>query len=120
MTQKQKLKINAKPTFRAPATLRLAGDGDGQVIEVNFHAVFRRVNDAQAKEMQKQLEAGQLSDGALLDQVLAGWDGLEAEDGAPFAYSPENRASAQYDWPTFEASLVASYFKNSDVALAKN
>ena len=119
MTQKQKLKINAKPTFRAPVSMRLAGD-DGQVIEVNFHGVFRRVDEDQANKMQDMLQKGTLRDKDLLDTVLVGWDGLEAVDGAPFAYSAENRASAQHDWPTFEAALVSGYFKNSDVALAKN
>lgn len=114
----QKLKINAKPTFKAPVTFRLAGDGE--VVEVKFTAVFRRVKENEAQQMQTRLEQGTLRDRELLDQVLVGWDGLDAEDGAPFAFTPENRASAQQDWPTFEAAVVASYFKHNDVALAKN
>ena len=70
--------------------------------------------------MQAQLEARQLKDSELLDKVLAGWEGLEAEDGTPFHFTPENRAATREDWPTFEAAIVFAYFKHQDAAVVKN
>lgn len=115
----QKLKVNVKPTFSAPVVWRLAGD-DGQTVEVTYSATFRRVGDDEAKALQERLNARDLTDRDLLDRVLVGWDGLLDEEGMPFAFTPENRRSAQAEWPTFEAALVFSYFKHQDAAVVKN
>lgn len=115
----QKLKIAVKPTFSAPVVLRLAGDS-GKVEEIAFSAVFRRLSKAEGDTLQAQLDAKSITDSALLDQVLADWSGLEADDGTPFICTPENRAAAVGDWPTFEAAIVFSYFEHAFPAAVKN
>eukprot|EP00456_Euglypha_rotunda_P014285 TRINITY_DN14468_c0_g1_i5.p1 TRINITY_DN14468_c0_g1~~TRINITY_DN14468_c0_g1_i5.p1 ORF type:complete len:128 (-),score=39.49 TRINITY_DN14468_c0_g1_i5:489-842(-) len=115
----QKLKIAVNPTFSAPVVLRLAGDS-GKVEEVTFNAVFRRLTKTENEKLQVQLDGKSITDSALLDQVLANWTDLEADDGTPFICTPENRAAAVDDWPTFEAAIVYSYFEHAFPAAVKN
>lgn len=115
----QKLKINAKPTFSAPVLLTLAGD-DGKTVEIHFTAVFRRLPDSQAKDVQKRMDGGTMTDDELIALVLCGWSQLEADDGTPFAFTAENLAAAREDWPTFAAAIIFSYFKHNDAAVIKN
>jgi len=114
----QKLMLAIKPTFTAPVVMRVPGDG--QVEEVRFNASFKRLSKTENDALQAKLDAKSIRDKELLDQVLAGWDGLLAQDGTPFACTPENRASAVEDWMTFEAALVYSYFEYAYPAAVKN
>lgn len=114
----QKLKLAVKPTFQAPVIMRVPGDG--QVEEVHFTASFKRLSKTANDALQVKLDAKTIRDKELLDQVLDGWDGLLAEDGTPFACTPENRAAAVEDWMTFEAALVYSYFEHAYPAAVKN
>ncbi|QFZ82855.1 hypothetical protein GFK26_08830 [Variovorax paradoxus] len=114
----QKLKIAVKPTFIAPVVMRVPGDG--QVEEVRFDAVFKRLSKTDNETLQARLDARSLTDRELLDMVLADWKGLEGEDNAPFICTPDNRAAAAEDWPTFEAAIAYSYFEHAYPAAAKN
>ena len=115
----QKLKIAAKPVFSGPVTMRVPGD-DGQVEEVKFTAIFKRLTKTENEALQAQLNAKTISDSALLDLVLADWTGLDAEDGTPFICTPENRKAAVEDWQTFEGAIVYSYFEHAYPAAVKN
>eukprot|EP01036_Dinobryon_divergens_P055880 gene55880-74618_t len=71
----QKLKIAVKPTFVAPVLMRVPGDG--QVEEVRFSAVFKRLTKSDNDILQKRLDGRDLTDRELLDMVLADWKGLD-------------------------------------------
>lgn len=114
----QKLKLALKPTFSAPVVLRVPGDG--QVEEIRFTVVFKRLTKMENDAVQVGLNAKTLTDKDMLDKVLADWSGLDSEDGTPFICTVENRASAVNDWPTFEAAIVYSYFEHAYPAAVKN
>ncbi|MGJ7611836.1 MULTISPECIES: phage tail assembly chaperone [unclassified Variovorax] len=114
----QKLKLAVKPTFSAPVLMRVPGDG--QVEEVRFNAVFKRMTKVENEDVQARLNAKTLTDKELLDQVLADWSGLDSDEGVPFICTPENRAAAVEDWPTFEAAIVYAYFEHAFPAAVKN
>ena len=114
----QKLKIAIKPTFVAPVVMRVPGDG--QVEEVRFSAVFKRLSRTENDTLQSRLEARTLTDKDLLDMVLADWQGLEGDDGAPYICTVENRAAAVEEWTGFEAAIAYSYFENAYPAAVKN
>lgn len=117
----QKLKLAVKPTFSAPVVMRLPGD-DGQVEEVKFNAVFRRLASTESKDLSARLldKEKPMTDAEVLDLVLVGWDGLIDEAGIPFHYNRENRVAAAEDWSKFEYSISEAYFKYSTPAAEKN
>ena len=114
----QKLKIAVKPTFVAPVLMRVPSDG--QVEEVRFSAVFKRLTKSDNDILQKRLDGRALTDRELLDMVLADWKGLDGDDGAPFICTAENRAAAVEEWPSFEAAIAYSYFEHAYPAAVKN
>lgn len=114
----QKLKLALKPTFSAPVVLRVPGDN--QIEEIRFNVVFKRLTKAENDVVEAALNDRTLTDKAMLDKVLADWNGLDSEDGTPFICTAENRASAVNDWPTFEAAIVRSYFDHAYPAAVKN
>jgi hypothetical protein len=114
----QKLKLAIKPTFAAPVLMRVPGDG--QVEEVRFDAVFKRLTKTENDTLQRRLDDRSLNDRELLDMVLADWKGLAGDDGLPFICTPENRAAAVEEWPGFEAAITYSYFEHAYPAAIKN
>lgn len=82
----QKLKLAIKPTFAAPVLMRVPGDG--QVEEVRFDAVFKRLTKTENDTLQRRLDDRSLNDRELLDMVLADWKGLAGDDGLPFICTP--------------------------------
>lgn len=127
----------AKPTFRAPGALRLAG-ADGEKIE--FVGEFARI-DAQEREKQnarlrktyllarygsdlpaalpapeaaeyarKDLHTVEpITDSQLLADLLKGWE-IRDIDGNPVPFTPENRAAVFREYDGLEGAFVTAYF----------
>ncbi|MFE8644125.1 phage tail assembly chaperone [Sphingomonas sp. NCPPB 2930] len=117
----QKLKVAAKPVFKAPVHFNLAGNEVGETIEIAFTAEFKRLNSEQRKELLDNHVGPQKGDDkAVVDRVLANFSGLEDEEGQPFICTPENIDQAEAEWPGFIAAIVTSYFANASKAPGKN
>lgn len=124
----------AKPTFRAPGALRLAG---GEKIQ--FVGIFRRLSKTEREEQAKRLrltyfharfgrdyasyppeEAAEyarrelsvvepITDAQLLDGILVDWE-LHDIEGQPIECTPENRTAVFEAYDELDSAFVIAYF----------
>ena len=76
-----------------------------------FDAQFKRVNQSRIREMGELIESGDLTDIALVQEVLVGWDGINDEDGNPVKFS--NNALMQICEIPMAATGIAQVFFQS-------
>jgi len=115
----QKLYVEVKPTFSGEVIMPVLIDNGG-TFEKKFTAEFKRLSREEGEALQARLDAKDITDAQVLDLVLHGWSELTDVNQEPFLFTPENRVSARNDWPTFEASIVFSFFNNVNPAAIKN
>ena len=95
-------KLALKPTYKVPVTVELPG-GERHV----FDAVFRRLEQDAVERLHTGVAEGAVSDRELIDQVLAGWDKVQDEDGSVLEFSAGNLDRLLAVFPVQTAIVVA-------------
>ena len=122
------LRLSQSPTYRWPVKVVLPTDG-GRHETFTFDAEFRRLKQSRIAELvevsQRQqrgevLEGDEdMSDVDVLDEIMAGWDGIEDDDGEAIAFSRVNLARL-CELPTVAAQIMQAFIGSLQKAKAKN
>lgn len=126
------------PAYWAPGHLVIP-DQPGKPIIFKFKARFRRLNEAERKELDARMEAGRdyvravgramlegkpapvqpqnlITDRDLLDQVMTDWEGFHNGDGSVAIYTPAARHQVTFDTPGLEQAMARAYLESRDPA----
>ena len=122
------LRLTQSPTYKWPVKITIPTDG-GRRETFTFDAVFRRlkqsriteiIESGQRKSKGEDLEASQdMSDLDLLDEIMAGWDGVEGDDGKAIPFS---RSSLEQvcEMPTVAGQIAEAWLGSLQKAKSKN
>lgn len=121
--------VTTKPTFTAPVTANIPGDG-GKFVKAKFSVVFKALEKEAVDDLLKRIrqsaksaredDAAPMKDREVLDEVLAGFGpDLVEEDRTPMAFTPANVDRLCSIYP-LEAAMVRSFFDNYVNGPAKN
>lgn len=112
-------KLAQNPTYTAPINVDLPIDG-GKVKKLVFTAVFKRQSTSEVASIYERLEAGELNDAKLIDEVMVGWgDDVQDENGDPLEYNDKNKEKLIDIYPV-RPSIVRGFFVSINGAKAKN
>ena len=73
-------KLDQSGTYKWPVTVEVPVD-DGRHDKQKFDGEFKRITQSRIREMGQLIETGDLTDVALVKEVLVGWDGIEDDQG---------------------------------------
>lgn len=110
--------LSQKQSYTWPVKYR-APRGDGKTDEFEFTAEFRRVSQSRFVEMLQQIEAKNLTDNDLIDEVLIDWNGIKGTDGQDFTYNDTNK-QILLDLLGMPAAIVGAFFDSLRGAPRKN
>ena len=116
--------LKQSATYLWPVTLRLPVDG-GRYEKQTFDAQFRRLSQSRINEIQDLVRAKQrgddveLTDQSVADEVLAGWDGVQDDDGEDVPYSEAAKAE-MLGIASVASSIVVAYFESVTGNKVKN
>ena len=85
----------------------------GKFVSLEFSEVFKRVSRSVITEMADQDE------NELLSLILAGWEGIEEEDGTPIVFSEKTLAEFADD-PYWIKAVISAYTATYNEAEAGN
>lgn len=94
-------KIKKTGTYTWPVTVSRPDD-NGRIVKATFTAIFNRLTREDIKEATR--EGG---DEELVRRGLAGWEGVQDEDGHPLEFSEEARESICNDPAACTATALA-------------
>jgi len=107
-------KLNPKPTFVAAVPLSVPGLSEP--LEVSF--TFRHQNKA---ALAKWIGETSTQDGAeTLHKVVAGWAGVQGDDGAEVPYSLTALTDLLDNYPAAQGEIFRAYLKELTEAKRKN
>lgn len=111
-------------TYSTPVTVDVP-DGKGGSVKNKFVVIFNRLPQEDLDELHRRLNRDKLQEGEalltddeVLDQVVAGWEGV-VRNGAPLEFNPENFSSLKNIFPT-RPTLVTAFFDSIKTAKRKN
>lgn len=116
--------LKQSATYSWPVTLRLPVDG-GRYEKQTFDAQFRRLSQSRINEIQDLVRAKQrgddvdLTDQSVADEVLAGWAGVQDDDGEEVPFSATVKAEL-LNIPAVASGIVVAYFESVTGNKAKN
>lgn len=112
--------LGKSESYKWPVTVEIAVDG-GRYERAEFVAEFRRLPQSRLDEIAQTLRAdGEIiTDAALAEEVLAGWDRIKDADGQPIPFTTANRA-AVLDIPGVRTALVVTFFESVSGGRRKN
>ena len=110
-------KLKQTPTFKWPVEVNIATDG-GKFVKETFDAEFKRVTQPELAELQRKIEAGELTDRALVQSIITGWDGV-TEDGEPVPFS-QQALGQMLDIPGAAAGIVFAFVQAQSGVVRKN
>lgn len=111
-------KIAITPSYWAPVTVELIGDG-GKIQKHIFECQFRRLTQSELAAYTERLTAQQLDDDALVREVVLDWRGVLDEDGTELTFSPASLTRLLDIYPV-RTSIVTAFFASLQGARQKN
>lgn len=85
---------------------------DGKPELMRFDAEFKALPQSKVKEISGRLSKSDLKDDTFLAEVLAGWHGLQNEDGEVFEFSEQNLRSLIELFPGLVGSFTSAWFES--------
>jgi hypothetical protein len=111
-------KLDPSPSYTWPVTVpQLTEDGKANTAE--FTARFKRLPQSEIDGILKRTQAGELSDEALAEMILVGWDGVQDANGQPLPVSPETRKTL-LDVVPVRPAVIRAWFESVSGAPRKN
>lgn len=106
--------IEQSSNYRFPVRLKVRAP-DGTVAAYEFHALFKRMGDAEFKAL---IESPEYGDAFVVQQTLMGWEGVMAPDSTPLPFEPAALA-ALLDVAGARAAIVRAFFNSLDTEIAE-
>lgn len=111
-------KIAATPTYTAEVKVDVPTD-NGKTVQRVFQAKFKRPTQSELDNIYKRINDKELTDHALIDEVMVGWDGVADEEGNALEFSPENLVALLEIHPT-RPTIVQRFFDTVHGSQRKN
>ena len=105
-------------TYKWPVSIEIPVDG-GKHQRHTFDGEFRRITQSRVREMGQLIEAGDLNDVDVVNEVLIGWDGIDDDDGNPVKFS-KVALSQLVDVPLVATAIATAFFDSIAGAKRKN
>jgi len=105
-------------TYKWPVSIDIPVDG-GKHQRHTFDGEFRRITQSRVREMGQLIEAGDLNDVDVVNEVLIGWDGIDDDDGNPVKFS-KVALSQLVDVPLVATAIATAFFDSIAGAKRKN
>lgn len=112
-------RIALQPTYETEVVIAYPVEG-GQVVRAKFFARFRRLSQKELDALMRDVQERQLADQDVLDRVLAGWRGVQDENGAEIDFDDEAARAQVLDVYPMRPSLAAAFFRSIALAREKN
>lgn len=96
------------PTYMHPISVEMPGDNGKPKIQL-FKAQFKRLTQSELESLTERLKDGALTDSAMIDEVMVGWDGVTDEKNVPVEFNEVNLAALLEIYPT-RPTIVRSFF----------
>ena len=110
-------KIDLSDDYSWPVAVSLPMEG-GKTEKATFDARFKRISQTRVREIRDSIQASTITDQAIADEVLVGWDGIQS-DGDPVRYSESAKAQL-LDIPGVAYALVMAFLESLAGAKRKN
>lgn len=110
--------IDLSPSYFWPVAFSLPKP-DGGHQPCTFDAEFKRLDTDQIGELQKRVQAEQMSDAAIATEIVSGWRGVTDRSGSTVAYSAGALAKL-LKIPGVASAVVAAFFASLLPAAEKN
>jgi hypothetical protein len=119
--------LSKSATYTWPVRISLATDGGKQTVET-FDAEFRRLPQSRINEIVRQARAAergrgddedQIEDQDAAREIIAGWDGVTADDGKEIPFS-EAALAQLLEIPTVAGQIVKAWFESLKEGKRKN
>jgi hypothetical protein len=111
-------KIATNPTYAAQVKVDMPGD-NGKTVQKVFSATFKRLSQSDLDNLVERLNSKDLSDSALIDEVMVGWGDVQDESGTPLEFNDTNLAALLDVYPV-RPTIVKTFFASIAGAKAKN
>ena len=110
--------LKTSDSYKWPVSIDIPVD-HGKHERRTFDAEFKRITQSRVREMGEMIEAGQITDVELVQEVLIGWDGISDEDANPVKFS--NNALIQLcEIPMAATAISRVFFESIAGAKRKN
>lgn len=110
--------LSQSESYTWPVTVEFPIDG-GRFEKQTFDAEFRRLPQARIREIWDLIQAGDLSDDELCDEVLTGWSGIQDAKGGDVPFSEKAKADL-LNVPLVSAAVVTSWLDSLSKGKRKN
>lgn len=110
--------LSQSESYSWPVTVEFPVDG-GRFDKQTFDAEFKRLPQQRIREIWDQIQAGDLTDDELCDQVLTGWSGIQDAKGSDVPYSEKAKADL-LNVPLVAAAVVSSWLDSLSKGKRKN
>jgi hypothetical protein len=107
-------KIETRKTYTWPVTVQVPCDG-GKYVKATFTAEFTALPQDQIDRLVRDGDA----DSNIATECLAGWSGVQDEDGSDLPYSDEARTKL-LNISFVRAAVVGAFFESLSGARRKN
>ena len=111
-------KIAANPTYTTKVRVNMPGD-NGKTVQKVFSATFKRLSQSELDNVKERLDSKDLTDGALIDEVMVGWGDVADENGTALEFNEQNLAALLDVFPV-RPTIVKTFFDTLHAAKAKN
>jgi hypothetical protein len=101
-------KLSTTPSYIYPVVVEIPG---GEIF--SFNAKFKRLTQTELDAMQQRIQADEITDDDIVDQVLLGWDDQvkDEDDTTPLPFTEENKARVLAIVPT-RGTIVRTFFES--------
>lgn len=108
------LKLTPNPVFKADAKLTVPGEVSPAVVKFTF----RHKTLAEAQKWFAANEGMPRADA--LDELIAGWEGVEDDHGAPVAYSKDALTALLANYAAATGEITTAYLRELTASRIKN
>ena len=113
-------RFSKNATFQWPVVLMVpSAKGSGKYDKQTFEAEFKYLSQERIDEIIKSARAEEINDNQVLDEVLAGWKGVQDDDGSELDFSPSN-LELVLQIPGMRSAIVSAFFESLAGARRKN
>jgi hypothetical protein len=111
-------KVAVSETYITPVAVDIVGDNNKSKTHV-FKARFKRLKQSELESLSERLAAKELTDSALIDEVMVGWQDVADAEGNPLEFNPDNLEALLEIYPT-RPTIVRTFFDSHNGAKRKN
>jgi hypothetical protein len=110
--------LSQSESYTWPVTVEFPVDG-GRFDKQAFDAEFRRLPQSRIREIWDSIQAGDLTDDELCNEVLTGWAGIQDAKGGEVPYSEKAKGDL-LNVPLVAAAVVSAWLDSLSKGKRKN